>query len=105
MTSKKTPAVRSGKAKTKKSTEGVSLAANAQKTTSGYDPSAFDRERYGAAFSSIYKSKRRQITLRVHEDVILWFKAKGPGYQSYMAAVLRVEMLAELGMETKEKKK
>ena len=102
MTSKKTPAVRSGKAKTKKPTEGVSLAANAQKTASQFDPSVFDKERYGAAFSSIYKSKRRQITLRLHEDVILWFKAKGPGYQSYMAAVLRIEMLHAMRAEQKK---
>ena len=104
MTSKKTPAVRSGKAKTKKPTEGISLTASAKKTIGRYDASAFG-DPFKAALSSIYKSKRKQITLRLHEDVIQWFKAQGPKYQSYMAAVLRVEMMTVLEMEKKEKKK
>jgi|GEM_PF-3856799 len=101
MTSKKTPAVRSGKAKTKKPTEGISLAASAKKTITRFDAPRFDGDPYKAAISSIYKSRRRQITLRLHEDVILWFKAQGPRYQSYMAAVLRVEMLEAMGVAKK----
>jgi uncharacterized protein (DUF4415 family) len=33
--------------------------------------------------------KKRAISLRVDEDVLAWFKASGPRYQSRMNAVLR----------------
>ncbi|HRN54732.1 MAG TPA: BrnA antitoxin family protein [Gemmatimonadaceae bacterium] len=32
---------------------------------------------------------KRAISLRVDEDVLDWFKARGPGYQTRMMAVLR----------------
>ena len=34
-------------------------------------------------------SRKKQIALRVDEDVLEWFKAQGPGYQTKMNAVLR----------------
>jgi uncharacterized protein (DUF4415 family) len=34
------------------------------------------------------------ISLRVDEDVLAWFKAQGPRYQSRMNAVLRSYMIA-----------
>lgn len=37
---------------------------------------------------------KRQITLRLDPDVIEFFKAGGPGYQTRMNAVLRSYMLA-----------
>jgi uncharacterized protein (DUF4415 family) len=33
--------------------------------------------------------RKRQIALRVDEDVLEWFKAQGVGYQTRMNAVLR----------------
>lgn len=33
--------------------------------------------------------RKTQIALRVDEDVLEWFKAQGPGYQTRMNAVLR----------------
>jgi uncharacterized protein (DUF4415 family) len=33
--------------------------------------------------------RKRQIALRVDEDVLEWFKAQGSGYQTRMNAVLR----------------
>jgi uncharacterized protein (DUF4415 family) len=38
---------------------------------------------------------KRQITLRLDPDVIDFFKAGGPGYQTRMNAVLRSYMLAK----------
>lgn len=32
------------------------------------------------------------LTLRIDADVIAWFKAQGPGYQSRMNALLRAYM-------------
>jgi len=34
-------------------------------------------------------SRKRSIALRVDADVLEWFKAQGPGYQSRMNAVLK----------------
>jgi uncharacterized protein (DUF4415 family) len=36
-----------------------------------------------------WPEKKQQITLRVDQDVIAWFKHQGKGYQSAMNAVLR----------------
>jgi uncharacterized protein (DUF4415 family) len=33
--------------------------------------------------------RKAQIAIRVDEDVLAWFKAQGPGYQTRMNAVLR----------------
>ena len=35
---------------------------------------------------------KRMMTLRIDGDVVEWFKAHGPGYQSRMNAVLRAYM-------------
>lgn len=40
-------------------------------------------------------TRKRQITLRLDRDVIEFFKAEGPGYQTRMNAVLRSYMLAK----------
>jgi uncharacterized protein (DUF4415 family) len=34
-------------------------------------------------------ARKKQIALRVDEDVLQWFKAQGQGYQTRMNAVLR----------------
>ena len=36
--------------------------------------------------------RKRMMTLRIDGDVVEWFKAHGPGYQSRMNAVLRAYM-------------
>ena len=33
--------------------------------------------------------RKRQVTLRIDEDILDWFKAGGPGYQSRINHVLR----------------
>ena len=40
-------------------------------------------------------ASKKQITLRLDPDVIDFFKAGGPGYQTRMNAVLRSYMLAK----------
>lgn len=35
------------------------------------------------------QKRKTAISLRIEEDVLEWFKAQGPGYQSRMNAVLR----------------
>ena len=40
----------------------------------------------------IFPVPKRAISLRVDEDVLAWFKASGPRYQSRMNAVLRSYM-------------
>ena len=36
---------------------------------------------------------KKQITLRIDEDVLDWFKSQGKGYQSKMNDVLRLHMM------------
>lgn len=38
---------------------------------------------------------KRQLTVRLDGDIIDWFKAQGPGYQTRMNAVLRSYMTAK----------
>ena len=44
--------------------------------------------------SLVHPKPKRPISLRVDEDVLKWFKAQGPRYQSRMNAVLRAYMAA-----------
>jgi uncharacterized protein (DUF4415 family) len=56
-------------------------------------PDLADLPRDFFAEASIAHPKRKQpISLRVDEDVLAWFKAQGPRYQSRMKAVLRAYM-------------
>lgn len=41
---------------------------------------------------AIVPTQKRLISVRLDSDVIDWFKAQGPGYQSRINAVLRVFM-------------
>ncbi len=46
---------------------------------------------------SVYNpANKKQITLRLDPDIIEFFKAQGPGYQTRMNAVLRQYMSANL---------
>ena len=47
-----------------------------------------------AAASIVHPTPKQPISLRVDEDVLKWFKAQGPRYQSRMNAVLRAYMAA-----------
>ena len=40
--------------------------------------------------------KKALLSLRIDADVIEWFRAQGPGYQSRMNALLRAYMQAHL---------
>ncbi len=42
----------------------------------------------------VHPKPKQPISLRVDEDVLNWFKAQGPRYQSRMNAVLRAYMAA-----------
>jgi uncharacterized protein (DUF4415 family) len=42
----------------------------------------------------VHPAAKQPISLRVDEDVLKWFKAQGPRYQSRMNAVLRAYMAA-----------
>jgi uncharacterized protein (DUF4415 family) len=46
------------------------------------------------AAALVHPIPKQPISLRVDEDVLEWFKAQGPRYQSRMNAVLRAYMAA-----------
>ncbi len=37
----------------------------------------------------LYKPRKERLTIRIDADVLLWFRSKGPGYQTRMNRVLR----------------
>ena len=45
--------------------------------------------RFFADASIVHPKPKQPISLRVDEDVLRWFKSRGPRYQSRMNAVLR----------------
>lgn len=47
-----------------------------------------------ATASIVHPTPKQPISLRVDEDVLKWFKAQGPRYQSRINAVLRAYMAA-----------
>lgn len=47
---------------------------------------------------------KQPISLRVDEDILAWFKSKGPRYQSRMNAVLRAYMTAKRKPAAKRRK-
>lgn len=47
------------------------------------------RDWYEAAEPFFPRAAKRQITLRLDPDVLDWFKAQGPGYQTRINAALR----------------
>jgi uncharacterized protein (DUF4415 family) len=46
-------------------------------------------------------ARKQAISLRVDEDVLMWFKNAGPRYQSRMNAVLRSYMNARQGSQSR----
>jgi uncharacterized protein (DUF4415 family) len=53
--------------------------------------------------SPYFRPRKQQITLRVDSDVIAWFKANHPRYQTLMNGVLRKEMMEALYEEQRLK--
>lgn len=51
----------------------------------------------GAARGRSYRPVKEQITARLDADLLAWLKSGGKGYQSRMNAILRREMLADMG--------
>lgn len=41
------------------------------------------------------KPNKKQLTIRLDQNVYEWLKSKGPGYQSLLNGILREVMLAE----------
>jgi len=40
-------------------------------------------------------TKKKQITLRIDDDVIMWFKSQGEGYQTHINQLLREYMTVQ----------
>ncbi len=48
----------------------------------------------GAEVGKFYRPVKQQMTLRIDADVLAWFKAQGPGYQTEINRVLREHVRA-----------
>lgn len=58
------------------------------------DPDAPEvRDWSGAVRGRFYRPVKRQKTLLLDADVLAWFEAQGPGYQTRINRVLRASML------------
>lgn len=57
------------------------------------EPIAFSSE---FAKSTYYKPRKRQISIRIDEDVLAWFKNQPGKYQQLINQVCRAHMLANL---------
>jgi uncharacterized protein (DUF4415 family) len=54
-----------------------------------------------AVRNPLYRPVKKQVTVRIDADVLEWLKQKAEtGYQSRLNAVLRKEMLEELGKKS-----
>ncbi len=59
-------------------------------------PSDLARAIYHRGIADYLRQAKAQIAIRVDADVLKWFKAQGPGYQTRMNAVLRAYRDAHL---------
>ena len=59
----------------------------------------------GAVRGKFYKSRKRLVSVRYDEDVLAYFEAMGPGYQTRMNRVLRASMLHGLRRRQQQRKK
>ncbi len=50
-------------------------------------------------------SAKAQLTIRIDQDILNWFKAKGSGYQTRMNALLRAYMEANQAKVTNSNQK
>ena len=61
------------------------------------DPDAPEiRDWTGAVRGRFYRPTKQLKSLRVDSDVLAWFQAQGPGYQTRINRVLRASMLRAL---------
>jgi len=76
----------------------ASLAALAARPDSEIDysdiPPLPDDVMKDAVRGRFYRPIKRQVTVRIDQDVLEWLKSFGKGYQSRINAILRREMLA-----------
>jgi len=64
---------------------------------------AGDTPELGDAFFSraeLYVPQKQTVTIRLDVDVLAWFKAQGPGYQTRINKLLRAYMLAHQGRQS-----
>jgi uncharacterized protein (DUF4415 family) len=78
------------------------LAALAKRPDSEIDysdiPPLTEKFWKNAVTNPLYRPVKKQVTVRIDADVLEWLKKKAEkGYQSRLNAVLRKEMLEELG--------
>lgn len=50
----------------------------------------------GAVRGKFYRPLKRHVTMRIDADVLAWFKARNPKYQTAINNVLREYMIANL---------
>lgn len=50
----------------------------------------------GAIRGKFYRPLKRRVTMRIDADVLAWFKARNPKYQTAINNVLREYMIANL---------
>jgi uncharacterized protein (DUF4415 family) len=59
----------------------------------------------GAVRGKFYKPRKRLVSVRYDEDVLAYFEALGPGYQTRMNRVLRASMLRGIRRQQQRRKK
>ena len=70
------------------------------------DPDAPEvRDWTGAVRGRFYRPTKQLKSLRVDSDVLAWFQAQGPGYQTRINRVLRASMLRGLRAQQTENRK
>ena len=57
---------------------------------------------YGLHIQAPCVPRKKQLTLRLDEDMVKWYRGLGRGYQARMNQVLRTYMLARLSMVIEE---
>lgn len=57
----------------------------------------------GALRGKFYKPRKKLVSMRYDEDVLAFFAAQGPGYQTRMNRVLRAAMLRGLRRQQQKK--
>jgi uncharacterized protein (DUF4415 family) len=60
-------------------------------------PELTEEDFKNAVRGKFYRPVKAQVTAMIDKDVLAWLKSQGKGYQTRMNAILRREMLAELG--------
>jgi uncharacterized protein (DUF4415 family) len=77
------------KAKPRKSRSKKARGKRANLADEGFDPALVEGS------GRLYRPVKKPVTLRVDADVLMWFKAQGPGYQTRINRALRGLMLKD----------